>query len=200
MKKLLSVIVFALAPLMMSAQLKAPTETAVDTLVIMSCYYQDTQIPSSVDWPCKFFTESVSKICIAGNTYLKNAPTYKNLDEYAISWEGHINYYAYDNAIVNGNRAKIYKVLTRSDCKDYPTRKYGIDDYCFFVMDIDDLMEPDTKNFIRFLAFWDLSSRGDKLKLIDNLKSMVPDADYMSNDKIISYLDSLFIGVFEGLE
>ena len=201
MKKLLSVLVAVVFPLMLFAQLKAPTETAIDTLMIIQCSYQDMDISSPADWPCRFFTESVTKIYIAGSTYKKGAPSFKRTNSYEDSWKGHINYFSYGDATVSGHTATVYKVLSSSDCKDYPMRKYGIDDYAFYVVALKDAIDndDDSSKILRVIASWELSSKDEKLRMIDRIKPLVPDVANMSNDEIIAGVDSVILNIYKGL-
>jgi len=134
MKKILSILFFVLLSLAAQAQLEPPKAVATDTLYVVDCMYNGV-ILSEEDWPCRMFFESSSNIEIAGQTYVKKNPTKVENSLYDESWNGHISFYHYKKAMVNGRRVKLLHVVkTGNDCDMYPIMKYMIDDYTFYVV------------------------------------------------------------------
>lgn len=134
MKKL-TILLFLLMPVITFAQLKAPTSVAADTLIIVSCFYDGTEVKMG-DWPAQYFVETPQTISIAGQKYTKNKSTRSDIHEYVASWNGYVNYYSWANATVNGKKANLYRVEPTKGCENYPALKYGIDDYSFYVINL----------------------------------------------------------------
>lgn len=133
MKKL---VLFILALMAMEtaamAQLGSPKITVKDTLVVVNCLYNGSELAAE-DWPAVMLIEDAVQIQIADYVYKKGKPTYQDLYSYNSSWGGHIDFYHY-SAICNGKKADISIVKPRSDCDSEVYGKYIIDDYEFYVV------------------------------------------------------------------
>ena len=133
MKKL---VLFILAVMAMEtaamAQLGAPKITVKDTLIVVNCFYNGSELAME-DWPAVMLVEDAVQIQISDYVYKKGKPTHQDLYSYNLSWDGHIDYYRY-SATCNGKKADISIVKPRSDCKSEVYGKYIIDDYEFYVV------------------------------------------------------------------
>lgn len=132
MKKVLWVILFVLFGMgPVKAQLGAPTTHVKDTFFIEACVYNGEEL-SPADYPATYIVEDALNIYIAGFKYVKGRLVRSRVHDYESSWGGYITYYQY-NALCNGKREDILKVIAHEDCKTDYDRKYSIGDYEFFV-------------------------------------------------------------------
>lgn len=171
-------ILFALSllfPLMSFAQLKAPSSSKADTLIVVTCSYNGTTVEMD-DWPARYFTETPQAITIAGQRYIKNKQTDSQIHDYISSWKGYVNYYSWSNATVNGKRANLYRVDPTEGCESYPASKYGIDDYSIYAV-----------NLSTINAFWPT--------LLDTVREKLAESE--SPELVDEKMKKLFGGPFE---
>lgn len=152
MKKLVSIAMMIAALFAAQAQLGAPKVTVRDTLYIVSCMYNGSEL-SPVDWPDTVIVEDAINITIAGYSYRKGAPTYSDVHAPRFFWKGHISFYKY-SATCNGKTEDIYKTVTEKDCRLLYNDavpyygKYDISGYEFYVLNKENMLRY--RNSLRY--------------------------------------------------
>lgn len=137
-KQLLLLLYIITGVLNANAQLKEPTNTSADTLIVVQCFFDGTKVDPN-DWPVEYFFETPKNIVVSGQEYIKNKHTDAGLHEYDDSWKGHVHYYIWKNATVNGKQTSISRTASTQDCEDYPVVKYNIGNYTFYVIKLYDV-------------------------------------------------------------